>query len=131
MNYTIKDAIKKLGLTVHTIRHYCDMGLVPNLRHDTHGNRIFDDQSMNWLQAASFLRSSGMSIPDIKHYFDLCLEGNATIEERYQILHMLKVKTEEEVKFAQIRVDCITEKVNHCQDIIDGKCEDDCNPLNW
>ena len=103
MDYTIKDVRKKLGLTVHTVRHYCDMGLVPNLRHDTHGNRIFDEQSMNWLQAASFLRASGMSIPDIKHYFDLCLGGNTTIEERYKILHTLKEKTEEELKFAQDR----------------------------
>ena len=76
-------------------------------------------------------RASGMSIPDIKHYFDLCLGGNTTIEERYKILHTLKEKTEEELKFAQIRMDCITEKVNHSQDIIDGKREDDCNPLNW
>lgn len=123
--------MKKLDLTVHTIRHYCDMGLVPNLRHDINGNRIFDEESMNWLQVASFLRASGMTISDIKHYFELCLEGNTTIEERYEIFLTLKTKAEEELKFAQLRLDCISDKVNHCQDIIAGKCEDDCNPLNW
>ena len=30
MDYTIKDACQKLNLTVHTVRHYCDTGLVPN-----------------------------------------------------------------------------------------------------
>lgn len=40
--------------------------------------------------AASFLRASDMSIPHIKHYFNLCLGGNATIEECYQILLFLK-----------------------------------------
>lgn len=131
MDYTIKDVMKKLNMTVHTVRHYCDMGLVPNLRLNKHGNRIFDEQSINWLQAASFLRASGMTISQVKHYFDLCLEKNSTIEERYQILLALKVKAEEELKSAKMRMECITEKVNHCQNIIAGKCEDDCNPLNW
>ncbi len=131
MDYKIKDVMKKLNLTVHTVRHYCDMGLVPNLRYDKHGNRIFDEQSINWLKAASFLRSSGMAISEIKHYFDLCQQGNSTIDERYEIMFNLKLKTYEELKAMQVRMDCINEKVNHYQDIIAGKCEDDCNPLNW
>ena len=61
MDYTIKDVCKKLNLTVHTVRHYCDSGLVPNLRHDKNGNRIFDEESINWLQGAKFLRASGLS----------------------------------------------------------------------
>lgn len=40
MDYTIKNMCQKLDLSVHTVRHYCDMGLVPNLRHDKNGNRI-------------------------------------------------------------------------------------------
>ena len=76
MDYKIKDVMNKLNLTVHTVRHYCDMGLVPNIRYDKHGNRIFDEQSINWVKAASFLRASGMSISEVKHYFDLCQQGN-------------------------------------------------------
>ena len=131
MDYKIKDVMKKLNLTVHTVRHYCDMGLVPNLRYDKHGNRIFDEQAINWLKAASFLRSSGMSISEVKHYFDLCQQGNSTIDERYEIMFNLKLKTYEELKAMQVKLDCINEKVNHYEDIIAGKCEDDCNPLNW
>lgn len=131
MDQTIKYVCKELQLTVHTVRYYCDMGLVPNLRHDPHGNRIFDEQSVNWLKAASFLRASGLSISEIRHYFHLCIEGNSTIMERYQILSDLKAKTETELASVKIQMDCITEKVNHCQDIIAGTCEDDCNPLNW
>lgn len=131
MDYKIKDVIKKLNLTVHTVRHYCDEGLVPNLRHDKHGNRIFDEESINWLKAACFLRASDMPIAEIKHYFNLCIKGQSTIEERYNILLALKSKSEEQFKLAQMRMNCITEKVNHYQDIIHGKSDDDCNPLNW
>ena len=40
MDHTIKHVCQELNLTVHAVRYYCDMGLVPNLRHDRNGNRV-------------------------------------------------------------------------------------------
>ena len=45
----------------------------------------FDEESINWLHAVTFLRASGMSIPEIRHYFDLYLKGTSTIRERQEI----------------------------------------------
>ena len=131
MDYTIKDMCQKLNLTVHTVRHYCDMGLVPNLRHDKNGNRIFDEESLHWLQAAKFLRASGLSIPEIHHYFSLCQTGKSSLKERTDILIKLKSESEKELAELQIRIDCLSDKIAHCQNIIDTDGEDDCNPLNW
>ena len=131
MNFTIKKACEELGLTVHTIRHYCDNGLVPNLQYDTNGNRLFDRESLNWLKAATFLRASGLSIPEIRHYFELCLKGKETITERMKMMEKLKDQSVKELELAQYRVDCITEKLKVFQGVIEGTCEDDCNPLNW
>jgi len=131
MDYTIKDMCKKLHLTVHTVRHYCDMGLVPNLRHDKNGNRIFDEESLNWLQGAKFLRASGLSIQEIRHYFTLCQQGISSIQERMDILIQLKMQSQKELESMQTRIDCLTDKIAHFQNIIDSNGEDDCNPLNW
>ncbi len=131
MDYMIKDVMKQLNMTVHTVRHYCDTGLVPNLRYDKNGNRIFNEESVNWLMCARFLRDSGMAIADIRHYFELCQEGEKTFDERYRILKELEEKTKKELEEAQKRYDCIEEKLRHCEEIKAGKCEDDCNPLNW
>lgn len=131
MNYTIKHVCTELGLTVHAVRYYCDRGLVPNLRHDAHGNRLFDEESINWLRAVGFLRASGMSIAQIKHYFELCQQGAATLQERQTILAELKQKTEAELAAAQIRVHCLDEKVQSLQESIEGKHSDDCTPMNW
>lgn len=131
MDYTIKEMCQKIGLTVHTVRHYCDMGLVPNLRHDKNGNRIFNEESLNWLQGAKFLRASGLSIPEIRHYFDLCLEGRSTIGQRRQMLIQLKEQSERELQALQARIDCLADKIGHFQDTIDSDGPDDCNPLNW
>lgn len=131
MDYTIKDVCQKLNLTVHTVRHYCDMGLVPNLQHDKNGNRIFDEESINWLQGAKFLRASGLSIPEIRHYFSLCQMGKSSIKERKDILIKLKSESEKELAELQRRIDCLDDKIAHYQKVIDIDGEDDCNPLNW
>ena len=131
MDYTIKDMCQKLNLTVHTVRHYCDMGLVPNLRHDKNGNRIFDEESINWLQGAKFLRASGLSIPEIRHYFSLCQMGKSSIKEREDILIRLKSESEKELAELQQRIDCLSDKIARCQNVIDADGEDICNPLNW
>ena len=131
MDYTIKDVCKKLDLTVYTVRHYCDMGLVPNLRHDKNGNRIFNDESVNWLLVAKFLRASGLSIPEIRHYFTLCQQGISTIQERRDILIQLKQQLQKEQEDLQTHIDCLSEKIDHCQNVIASDGEDDCNPLNW
>lgn len=131
MNYTIKSVCEQLNLTVHTVRHYCDMGLVPNLTHDKNGNRIFDEESLHWLQAACFLRASGLSIPEIHTYFELCQKGISTISERQDILIRLQKQAQADLESAQARLECLSDKIALCQDVMDGKREDDCNPLNW
>lgn len=131
MSYTIKKVSQKLDMTAHTIRHYTDNGLVPNLKHDKNGNRIFDDDSLKWLTAVRFLRNSGMAIEEIREYFKLCLQGYSTFEERYKILIRLKEKADADLEQAKYRAACITDKVEHCKDILAGKVPDDCNPMNW
>ena len=131
MDYTMKDVCQKLDLTVHTVRHYCDSGLVPNLRHDKNGNRLFDEESLNWLQGAKFLRASGLSIPEIRHYFALCQEGKSSIRERLAILIRLKEKSENELNELYMHIACLSNKIVQCQNALDTDGADDCNPLNW
>lgn len=45
--YTISEVSKKLNLSIYTIRYYTNKGLVPNLKHGTNGERLFDDDALN------------------------------------------------------------------------------------
>lgn len=131
MEYTIKYVCETLHLTIHTVRHYCDKGLVPNLKYDQYGNRLFDEESLHWLQAAVFLKESGLSLNEIKHFFDLCLKGKETLEERKNILIQLKEKALEDLEKAKRRVECLEDRIQGCQEALQGLHEDECNPLNW
>lgn len=45
--YTMKEVVKLLDMTEHTVRYYTDKGLVPNVQRNKNNTRIFDDQSIN------------------------------------------------------------------------------------
>lgn len=127
MYYTIKQVAEMYGLTEHTLRYYTDLDLIPCGR-DGANRRVFDDESLNWLQGVKCLRGCGVSIEDIKLYCDMCREGNDTLQKRYVfMLHQRELahkRLQEAQKIANY-MDC---KVAHYEDILSGKSRDDTNP---
>ncbi len=63
--------------------------------------------------------------------YSFLIIGKSTIEERKNILIKLKSDSEQELAAMQRRIDCLSDKIAHCQNVIDTDGEDDCNPLNW
>ncbi|KAB2331721.1 MerR family transcriptional regulator [Bacillus mesophilum] len=129
--YTVKEVSKLLDLTEHTVRFYSDKGLVPSLQRDKNNNRLFDQESINWLIGVKFLKQCGMSVEDIKSYVDLCLEGNSTIQERYEIILKQKEIAQVQLEEAKRTVKYMEEKASHYFDIINGLMPDDTNPGDW
>ncbi|MDP9739077.1 UNVERIFIED_ORG: DNA-binding transcriptional MerR regulator [Bacillus sp. B2I3] len=129
--YTVKEVAKLLDLTEHTVRFYTDKGLVPNLQRDKNNNRLFDDESINWLTGVKYLKQCGMSVEDIKTYVDLCLEGGSTIKERYEIILKQKTIAQAQLEEAKRTVKYMAEKANHYLEIINGVVPDDTNPGEW
>lgn len=129
--YTVKEIAKLLDMTEHTIRYYTDMGLVPSLQRDKNGNRLFDEESKNWLIGIKNLRGSGMYIQAIKDYVSLCLQGESTIEIRYEIILEQKKKLEEQLREMNERYQYIENKVNWYQDIMNHRIPDASNPGEW
>lgn len=129
--YTVKEVAKLLDLTEHTVRYYTDKGLVPSVQRDKKNNRLFDDVSINWLRGIKYLKQCGMSVEDIKTYVDLCLEGDSTIHERYEIILKQKAVALAQLEEAKRRVKYLEDKANHYLDIINHVIPDDTNPGKW
>lgn len=129
--YTVKEVSKLLDLTEHTVRFYTDKGLVPSVKRDKNNNRLFDQESINWLIGVKFLKQCGMSVENIKSYVDLCLKGNSTIQERYEIILKQKEIAQAQLEEAKRTVKYMEEKASHYLDIINGVMPDDTNPGDW
>jgi DNA-binding transcriptional MerR regulator len=96
--WTIKDVAERVGLSAHTIRYYEQEGLLPSLKRDQHGNRIFEERDIEWLELVICLRETGMPIAEIKRYVDLSMEGDHTIPMRKQIFQKHKQMLEKKIE---------------------------------
>lgn len=129
--YSVHDVSEKLKMSKHTIRYYTDQGLIPNLHRDQYNNRVFDEASMNWLIGVRCLKKCGMSIADIRSYNQLCLEGDETIEKRYDIILKQRDAAAKQLKEAQERVQYLENKLVLYDKIKKGQLSDTANPDTW
>lgn len=129
--YTIDEISKLLDMSKHTIRYYTDLNLVPSLQRDKNGNRIFDEDSKNWLLSLKCLRGSGMSVKALKDYVDLCLQGDSTIEERFKIIIEQKKELEKQMKELNERYEFMKKKEEWYLDVLNKCIPDSTNPKTW
>ncbi|WP_321835003.1 MerR family DNA-binding protein [Clostridium butyricum] len=74
------------------------------------------------------LRRSGMSIKSIKEYVDLCLQGDSTVEKRYEIILEQKKQLEEKLKEMNEQYQYIEKKSKLYMDIINKGIQDISDP---
>lgn len=83
---TIKEAAKLVNLPTHTVRYYEQEGLLHPLKRDANGNRVFNEDDIEWLKFICCLRGTGMSISEMKKFVGFYSSGDPTMEERMKIL---------------------------------------------
>ena len=129
--YTVKQVTALLGLSAHTVRYYTDMDMIPTLKRDKNNNRLFDEEAMNWMKAIKILRGCGMSLEAIRYYLDLCLKGDSTIGERYEIFKKQKALVDKRIREIRQHADFLDMKLIHYKEIMDNQIPDDTNPAKW
>ena len=84
--YTMMQVCRELDMTYQTLKFYCNEGLVPHVKRDGNNRRVFDEKDVKWIKDLVCLKKCGMSIQEMKEYLDLCLQGQATIPQRKEML---------------------------------------------
>lgn len=100
------------GLTTHTLRFYEQEGLfVAPVGRNAAGRRVFTEEKVNWLKVCVKLRSSGISLPEIRNYAQLVVEGTGNEAERLEILRRHEAKVQQQVADLQETLEIIHTKV--------------------
>jgi DNA-binding transcriptional MerR regulator len=102
----------RTGRSVHAIRWYESQGLVPGVRRDGGGRRVYSELHVGWLQLMERLRRTGMSIAEMRDYTALVEQGKASLKQREQ---MLRAHRE--------RVQRTIEEWNEALALLDGKID--------
>ena len=101
MGWLIGQIAEKTGLTTHTLRYYEKAGLMPFVKKSGSGLRVYTESDLEWLNLIDCLKSTGMSLKDIKQYMDWVQEGDKTLENRAQMFQKRRKAVEEEIKKLQ------------------------------
>ena len=67
--FTMHQASELLGVKTGTLRHYCNLGLVPGLKRSRAGYRIFSITQIDQLRNIVWLYRCGLTSREIKAYF--------------------------------------------------------------
>ena len=132
MDYTIKEFAEKFHVTEHTLRYYTDIGLLPCKR-DGGNRRVFDEESVNWMEGIICLKGCGVPIKEIKEYCRLCLleENEENLKAIYQIIFNQRELAYKRVEQAKWNAEYMDNKVTHYQAILAGCAPDYTNPKKW
>lgn len=74
------------GLSAHTLRYYERIGLLDPVERGSDGRRRFAEADLAWLAFLTRLRTTGMSIRDMREFADLRRLGGATAPDRLALL---------------------------------------------
>lgn len=128
--YTIKEVAKKMDISEHTLRFWAKSGFFPFIKRNKNNIRLFSDNDLDWVRIVKCLRAVGTENKAIKRYIDLCIKGDSTIPERYEIIQATKLKTEQQMLELQQQMDLLNYKEKYYQNLIKNNLKDGWNPMN-
>lgn len=111
--YTIREMSEMFSIPASTLRYYESEGLLPDVCKSSSNQRIYTKEHMERLECINCFKRTGMTISQLKKFFELEMDEAQNIDE---IISLLK-KQEQSVseKIIQIKKDLahVQHKVKH------------------
>lgn len=121
--YSISEAAELLNLTVYTLRYYDKEGLLPFVERTTGGRRLFKQSDLDALRIIECLKSTGMPIKKIKTFIDWCADGDATLQQRYDMFIERKATVEAQMEELKRTMELIEHKCMYYQTALEAGTE--------
>ncbi|HLO13007.1 MAG TPA: MerR family transcriptional regulator [Pseudoneobacillus sp.] len=98
MMLSIGEVAKSTGIPSHTIRYYEKMGLIPCPERKNGKDRLYSEKDIQFIQFLLSLKSTGMSLSDLKEIVDTgCLLDASTLDHE-DIINRRKVILEKHLR---------------------------------
>ena len=82
----IAEVSKRFGLSPDTLRYYERVGLIPPVNRTASGIRDYTEEDCRWIEFIKCMRGAGLSIEVLIKYVSLFQQGDATIDQRKELL---------------------------------------------
>ena len=122
--YTIKDVSDKMDVSEHTLRFWAKSGFFPFVKRNENNIRQFSDNDLEWVRIVKCLRKVGIDNKSIKRYIDLCIAGDSTLKERYEIIKATKQKAKKQMEELQTQLNMLDYKEKFYENLIKNNLEE-------
>ncbi|WP_420842964.1 MerR family transcriptional regulator [Fructilactobacillus carniphilus] len=116
--YSIGEFAKKTGLSTYTLRYYERENLIVPHR-DEKQRRFYTEQDVGWVHFLMHLKGTGMSMNEIQQYITWRAQGDATIEQRKELLQNVRERSLAQIRETQNHLEILSHKI----DWYDGKLD--------
>lgn len=113
---TINEISKKFSLSKDTLRYWEKEKLIPTVKRDKNGYRVYDTKEQNWVFYIMVLRKAGMSIKKLKKFVNLYMKDSSTAEIRKHLLIVQRSQLNKEIKNIKKTVNYLDYKIDHFDD---------------
>lgn len=96
--YLIGDIAKKMNVTTDTLRYYDKEGLLPFAKRNEAGRRIFTEDDLGYVEVINCLKKSAVPVKEIGQFIEWCMQGDQTLEQRYDFMVKREVDLERQIK---------------------------------
>jgi len=96
-----KDVAKMFDISVSTIRYYEKIGIIPPIKRDKNGYRIYTTSTLNWIYLMKSLRNAGLSIESLLEFSRLSQEHGEERKKQKQVLQEQLQKIDEKIEEIQ------------------------------
>ena len=128
--YTIKEVSEKMEISEHTLRFWAKNGFFPFITRNQNNIRLFSEDDLNWVKIVKCLRSIWTETKLVKRYIDLCIIGDSTIPERYEIIKTTKEKALKQLEELKTQLALLDYKEEYYKNLIKNNLNDNWNPMN-
>lgn len=122
-HYRIGDFAEMTGLTSPTLRYYEKEGLVKPHRSEN-GLRFYTDADVKWIKFLLHLKSTGMSIEQLKKYVQWRAEGDSTINKRLELLKNVRSEFMKKMEDLDHSLTILDDKIDWYTGKTTGKIKD-------
>ena len=108
---SIKQAANVSNVSVHTLRYYERIGLLPPVSRDARGIRRYSERDLGAVNILLRLRDTGMSIQGMKQFASLLTLGDDGIPERLLLLEQHEKAVREKIRELELNLELIAAKI--------------------
>ncbi len=119
--FTLQEVVQRSGLSEHTLRYYERIGLLGSVQRDNSSrHRRYSAEDLHRIETLACLRTTGMSLEDMRTYLKLLKDGKAAAEQQLALFEAQKQALEQELARKQEHLRYLEQKVAFWQAVQRG-----------